>query len=116
MANVDDDKMQDTVDAAADGVRAAVDKTADAVSGVARAGSDSVSESVGSAARALNDAVDTAQKKVSTGLHQASEAVSDISDKATGAIKKYPIQAVILAAIGAAVLGFIVGVVTSKKG
>ena len=94
----------------------AVDETADAVTGVAKKGSDAASASVGSAGRAVNDVVDTAQKKVSTGLHQASETVSDISDKTTGAIKEYPVRAVLLAAVGAAVVGFVVGVLTSRRG
>lgn len=105
MAKVNDDKTQDALDTAADSVRDAVNKTADAASGVARKGSDSASESV-----------DTAQQNISAGLHEAGEGVSDISDNATGAIKKYPVRTVLLVAIGAAIAGFIVGIVTPRKG
>lgn len=63
----------------------------------------------------IQDAVKTAQQEVSIGLNKAQDVASDITDKTSGAIKKYPVRAVLLVAVGVAVVGFIVGVVTSRR-
>lgn len=115
MAELNDDKAQDAVNGATDGIHSTVNKAAETVSGLVGKASSSASEAVGSATSAVNDAVDSAQQNVSAGLRQASEGVADISDKATGAVKKYPVRTVLLVATGAAVAGFIVGVATSRR-
>lgn len=115
MTRMSDDKAQDAVNTATDAVRGAANKTADTVSGVAKKSSDSAAEGVESATAAVNEALDAAQQKVSTGLRQATEIAADVNDRTTGAVKKYPVRTALVVVFGAALAGFIVGVVTSRR-
>lgn len=126
MTHINDDKAQDTVDTAAGAAHDAVDKTADVATDVLGQASDSASEAVKSATSAAEEAVafatstaedtiDTVQKNVSKGLHQATRAAADISDKATATVKEHPTQTLLLVAAGAAIAGFLLGLLTSKR-
>ena len=121
-----DDKAQDTVDAAADAAHDAVSKTADSAADVVERASDSATEAVGSATGAAKeaigsatgvaeDAVDAVHKSVSKGLHQASRTAADISDKASATVKEYPTQTVLIVAAAAAVIGFMAGLLTARR-
>jgi ElaB/YqjD/DUF883 family membrane-anchored ribosome-binding protein len=115
MANINDGNAQDTTYAAADHVHNAADTTADAISDVAGKASDSASGAIGSANSAVNDAVDTAQQNVSKGLHYATGAATDFSNKATDTVKTHPIRSVLFVAVSAAIAGFVGGVISSKR-
>jgi ElaB/YqjD/DUF883 family membrane-anchored ribosome-binding protein len=115
MANINDDKAQDSLNNVTGDVHDAVNKSADTVSGLAEKASDTASETIGSATSAINDAVDTAQQNISKGISHATETARDISAGATDRVKKFPLRTVLLVAISALTIGFLAGVIRSRR-
>lgn len=104
MARTATDAVQDVADRAADVANDIVSKTADAVS-----------RSVGATADAVTDAIDATRREVVAGARHAEQFVAGIGDSAVAQVKRHPTRTVLLAAAGAAVIGFVVGAVTSRS-
>ncbi len=126
MAKATENKAQDAVDTAADGVRTAANKTADAVHDSVGAATDAVHDSVGAATDAVHGAVGTAtgnvhdsvgaaQEQVAAGLHYASSAAAGFNDNAARTVKRYPVRTVLVVAAIGVITGFIVGVATANR-
>lgn len=111
MAEANNDKISEAVDA----TQAAVDKTAHAVSDVAANASGSVSDAIGSAAKSATKAEDATEHQVTTSLRRITDFCGDISDRTTGTIKKHPLRTVVIAAACASVVGFLAGAIFSKR-
>ncbi len=137
MAKATENKAQDAVDTAADGVRTAANKTADAVHDSVGAATDAVHDSVGAATDAVHDSVGAAtdavhgavgtatgnvhdsvgaaQEQVAAGLHYASSAAAGFNDNAARTVKRYPVRTVLVVAAIGVITGFIVGVATANR-